>query len=89
MLVDEVCAQTPLGLPQAIPHLSSIWEDILLDFIIILPAHQGQIVILVIIDHFLKAAHFGTLPTHLRHARQLNSLLKLQATRIPEEHHLQ
>lgn len=32
--------------------------------VINLPAYQGQTVILVVIDHFFKAAHFGTLPTH-------------------------
>lgn len=35
-----------------------------MDFIIILPAHQGNTVIIVVIDRFSKAAHFGSLPTH-------------------------
>lgn len=35
-----------------------------MDFIVGLLAHQGQTVILVVIDRFFKASHFGTLPTH-------------------------
>lgn len=56
------CQQTryvpkpPLGLPQPILRQ----EDIVMDFILRLPAHQGQTVIFI--DPLRQ--HFGTLPTH-------------------------
>ncbi|WVZ16691.1 hypothetical protein V8G54_009673 [Vigna mungo] len=40
------------------PHDS--WEDLSLDFITILPPSMGHTVILVVVDHFSKGAHFGT-----------------------------
>lgn len=53
--------QSPLGLLQPTPPSSGIWEDIAMDFIVSLPANQGHSVILVVIDRFSKAAHFGSL----------------------------
>jgi len=35
-----------------------------LDFITDLPLYQGATVILTVVDHFLKGAHFGMFPTH-------------------------
>lgn len=39
------------------------WEDLSLDFITGLPPYQGKIVILVVVDHFSKGIHLGTLPS--------------------------
>lgn len=35
-----------------------------MEFIVNLPTHQGQRVIMMVVDCFSKAAHFGTLPTY-------------------------
>lgn len=51
------------GLLQPIPPLSSIWEDIAWISSRVLPAHQRQTVILVVVDRFPKR-HFDSLPTH-------------------------
>lgn len=57
--------QKPLmGLLQSMPPPSATWEDTSMDFIIHLPAHQNQWVILVAIDKCSKASHFHSLPTH-------------------------
>lgn len=42
------------------PHLVFFNESIITG----LPAFQGQTVILVMVDRFSKATHFGTLPTY-------------------------
>jgi len=42
----------------------AVWEDISLDFITGLPSFQSYSVILVVVDRFSKAAHFGMLPTN-------------------------
>lgn len=41
-----------------------------MDFIASLLVHQGQTVILVVIDRFSEAAHFGTLPIFFPRAKQ-------------------
>lgn len=44
------------------------WEDLSLDFIVELPPYQGNITILVAVDHFSKGIHLGILPTaHMAH----------------------
>ncbi|WVZ17603.1 hypothetical protein V8G54_010585 [Vigna mungo] len=48
-------AQKPAGLLQPIPPPTKCWEDLSLDFI-------GNSTILVVVDRFSKAAHFGMLP---------------------------
>jgi hypothetical protein len=64
-----ICQQTkppnhlPYGLLQPLPIPTGIWEDISLDFITGLPSFQTSTVILVVVDRFSKAAHFGFLPT--------------------------
>lgn len=64
------CQQTkipthlPYGLLQPLPIPSGVWEDISLDFIIGLPSFQTNTVILVVVDRFSKAAHFGMLHTN-------------------------
>lgn len=63
------CQQTkipnhlPFGLLQLLPIPSAVWEDISLDFITGLPSFQTNTVIMVVVDRFSKAAHFGMLPT--------------------------
>lgn len=49
------------------------WEDLSLDFIIRLPSYQGHTTILVVVDHFSKGIHLGTLPT-VHTARMVASL---------------
>jgi len=53
----------PYRLLQPLPPPIAVWEDISLDFIIGLQSFQNNIVILVVVDRFFKAAHFGMLPT--------------------------
>lgn len=65
----SICQQTkipahlPYGLLQPLPIPKGIWEDISLDFISVLPSFQTNTVILVVVDNFSEAAHFGMLPT--------------------------
>jgi len=62
-----ICQQTktpthlPYGLLQPLPLPTAVWEGISLDFIIGLPSFQTFTVILVVVDRFSKAAHFGML----------------------------
>ncbi|WVZ05361.1 hypothetical protein V8G54_018707 [Vigna mungo] len=64
----EICQQTkipaqkPTGLLQPIPPPTKYWENLSLDFIVGLPSYQGNSTILVVVDRFSKAAHFGMLP---------------------------
>ena len=65
-----ICQQTkvpthlPYGLLQPLPLPTTIYEDISLDFIIGLPSFQTSTVVLVVVDRFSKAAHFGMLPSN-------------------------
>jgi IS30 family transposase len=64
------CQQTkhpthaPYDLLQPLPIPTGVWEDISLDFIVGLHSFHSNTVILVVVDRFSKAAHFGMLPTH-------------------------
>jgi hypothetical protein len=60
----KIPTQLPYGLLQPLPIPTAVWEDISLDFIIGLPSFQNHTVILVVVDRFSKAAHFGMLPTN-------------------------
>ena len=65
-----ICQQTkyeakkPAGLLQPIPVSTNVWEDLALDFITGLPCSHGFTVILVVVDRYSKATHFGALPAH-------------------------
>ena len=65
-----VCQQTkyetkaPSGLLQPITPPVRVWEDLSLDFVVGLPQSRGSVAILVVVDHFSKAAHFIKLPLH-------------------------
>lgn len=59
---DKVHTSSTFGLLQPLPIPVAIWEDIPLDFIVLLPSYDGHTVISVVVVRFSKAAHFGTLP---------------------------
>lgn len=52
----------PAGLLQSLPMLTSLWEDLSLDFIIGLPPSQGFTTIPVVIDRYSKGTHLSALP---------------------------
>lgn len=63
----------PCGLLQPLPNPNHPWTHLAMDFIVELPSSKGNMVIWVVINHFIKRAHFiplrkcpsasGTLPT--------------------------
>lgn len=61
---DEVRTSGSLQVVAANPSTFSRLGGLTNDFIVNLPTHQGQRVFMVV-DRFSKAAHFGTLPTHI------------------------
>ncbi|GAU36702.1 hypothetical protein TSUD_16140 [Trifolium subterraneum] len=79
----SVCQQTkpanhyPYGLLQPLPIPNRVWEDVSLDFIVGLPSFQSHTVILVVVDRFSKAAHFGSLPTHFTAVRVADLFAKM------------
>lgn len=48
----------PAGLLQPLPFPLRLWSDISLDFATVLPASEGNTVILTIVDTFSRIAHF-------------------------------
>lgn len=49
------------GLLQLLPIPDKPWTDIIMDFIIGLPNTKGYVVLLVVVDRFIKCAHFNPL----------------------------
>jgi len=57
-----------VGLLYPLPVPFRLWEDLSLDFIIGLPPDHDKMVLLVIVDRFLKGIHLGALPAaHTTH----------------------
>lgn len=54
---------TPSGLLQPTTPPSTVWEDIATEFVTGLPTFQRQFIV-VVMDRFSKAVHFGALPSH-------------------------
>ena len=54
----------PRGLLCPLPVSSQPWEDLLMDFIVGLPAYRGNTCIFVVMDRFSKGVHLGMLPPH-------------------------
>jgi hypothetical protein len=50
------------GIVQPLPIPPTIWKDISMDFITGLPKSGNKSVIMVVVDHLSKYAHFFTLP---------------------------
>lgn len=84
--------KTPNHLPYVLlqPLLISnvVWEDISLDFITELPSFLINTVILVVVDWFSKATHFGMLPTNftVKVAYLFAKMINLQVTWYAKEH---
>lgn len=77
-----------VGLLQPLSIPSGIWEDISMDFIIDLPPSHNYTTILVVVDHFSKGAHFGTLPPPAHRVQGHTPLYghRLQAPWVPSKH---
>jgi hypothetical protein len=50
------------GVLQPLPILASLWTEISMDFIVGLPKVRNKSVIMVVVDHLSKYAHFCPLP---------------------------
>lgn len=68
VLACSTCAKNktlnhpPIGLLQHLPLPSHPWSHLALDFVTGLPPSRGNTVILMVVDHFSKVAHFIPLP---------------------------
>lgn len=55
--------RAPQGLLQPLPIPGQVWDSVSMDFITHLPPSSGKTVILVVVDHLSKQAHFSALCT--------------------------
>ncbi|GKG12794.1 ty3-gypsy retrotransposon protein, partial [Tanacetum coccineum] len=62
---------------QPLPTPMAVWEDVSMDFITGLPMSKGFTVILVVVDRFMKYAHFGTLPTEFNALKVADVFLEI------------
>lgn len=53
-----------------------------MDFMVGMPTHQGQTVILVVIDQFSKAAHFRSLTTHFSTCKTVEVFMQMNCNTL-------
>ena len=51
--------------------MKTVWEDVIIDFVTVLPPSKSLIVIMDVVDHLSKSAHFGPLPTDFSVAKMI------------------
>lgn len=71
--------EAPAALLQPLPLSNLVCDELTMDFITRLTSLREYNVILVVVDRLTKFAHFGPLPIHLQHQKQLSYLLKLSS----------
>lgn len=55
---NKALTRNPARLLQPLPVLSKVWDQILMDFIEVLPALKGSDSVLVVVDWVTKYAYF-------------------------------
>lgn len=77
MPVNKILPSSPFGLLEPTAPPLAVWEDIFMNFIVGLPAYQGNSVIMMVMDYFSKAAHFGDLPTNFSSCKAVELFTKI------------
>lgn len=54
-----------------------VWEDLSIDFAVRLPAFQSNTIVMVVIDIFSKAGHFGMSTTHFTASRAVELFITM------------